>query len=298
MGDVLIGRVAQEVAAEKVARFDAVGFQMRGDVVAGEPGTFPDGNHVTEPGGIGILCGPGQDEAVCIGCHDLGEFKEILLTPGDEVRKFLELGAANGGLHIRHLEVVAYVAVNVFMVVAIGQSAKLLAEALAAGVVFPTCAVAVPAPVADGTGNAGKIIVIRGHAAPLAQGDVMGGVEGEGGEVAESAGKFISVGGAQGVAVIFDEPEIVLIDEIHDSGEAERDAHRVGHHDRFCFGSDGVSQPFGDSGIVAEVHIHKDGNQPILEDGVERRGKAAGRCDDLITGLEAAILELRRSQGG
>jgi len=89
MGDVLIGRVAQEVAAEEVARFDAVGFQIRGDVVAGEPGAFPDGDHVTEPGGIGILRGPGQDEAVGVRFQDLGKFEEILLAPGDEAREFL-----------------------------------------------------------------------------------------------------------------------------------------------------------------------------------------------------------------
>jgi len=30
MGDVLIGRVTQEIATEKVARFDSVGLQKRG----------------------------------------------------------------------------------------------------------------------------------------------------------------------------------------------------------------------------------------------------------------------------
>jgi len=190
------------------------------------------------------------------------------------------------------------VAVNVFMVVAVGQSAKLLAEALAAGVVLPAGTVAVPAPVADGAGDAGKVVIIRRHAAPFSQGDVMGGVEGKGGEVAEGTGEFIVIGGAEGVAVVFDEPEIVLIDQIHDGVEVEWDAHRVGHHDRLCFRADGGGQPFGDGSIVTQVHIHKDGNQLVLEDGVERRGEAAGRGDNLIAGLEAAILELRRGKRG
>ena len=137
----------------------------------------------------------------------------------------------------------------------------------------------------------------------------MGGIEGKGGDVAEGTGEarqliggqvFIfsvlhgaeGVSAAQGVAVVLDEPEIVLIDQIHDGGEVERDAHCVGHHDRLCFRSDGGSQTVGDGCIVGEVHIYKDGNQLILEDGVERRGEAAGRGNDLITGLEAAILEL------
>ena len=78
-------------------------------------------------------------------------------------------------------------AVNVFVVITEGQSAELLAEALAAGVAFPPGAVTIPAPVTDGAGDAGQVVVIRGHAAPFSQGDVMGRVEGKGGEVAVCA---------------------------------------------------------------------------------------------------------------
>ena len=59
MGNVLICGVAQKVAAEEVARFDAVGFHICSDVVTGEPGAFPDCDHVTEPGGIRVLRGLG-----------------------------------------------------------------------------------------------------------------------------------------------------------------------------------------------------------------------------------------------
>ena len=116
-----------------------------------------------------------------------GKLLEILFAPGDELIEFPELGATDGGLHVRDLEVVADVAVNVFVVIAVGQSAELLAEAFPAGIAFPPGAVAIPSPVTEGTGNPGEIVVIRGHAAPFAQGDVMGRVEGKGGEVAEGA---------------------------------------------------------------------------------------------------------------
>jgi len=187
MGDVLICGVAQEVTAKEIPRFDAVGFQICGDVVARETGAFPDGDHVTEPGGFGILRSPWQDETVFIGFQDLSEFLKILLALGDELLEFLELGAADGGLHVRYLEVVTDVTVNVFMVITEGQGAELLAEAFPAGVAFPPDAVTVPAPIPDGAGDAGQVVVIRGHAAPFSQGDVMGGVEGKGGEVAVCA---------------------------------------------------------------------------------------------------------------
>ena len=69
-----------------------------------------------------------------------------------------------------------------------GQGAELLAETFPAGVTFPPGAVAVPAPVPDGTGNTGEFVVIRGHAAPLSQGDVMGGVERESSQVTKCSG--------------------------------------------------------------------------------------------------------------
>ena len=137
MGNVLICGVAQEIAAEEVSGLDAVGFQKCGQVVAGKTGLIFHCDDITEPGGIGILRGPGKDETVFVGFQNLGEFPEILFAPGDELLEFLELGAADGGLHVRHLEVIADVAVNVFMVIAEGQGAKLLAEAFPAGVAFP-----------------------------------------------------------------------------------------------------------------------------------------------------------------
>ena len=188
MGDVLICRMTQEIATEEVSGLDAVGFQKCGQVVAGKTGLIFHRDDITEPGGIGVLRGPGKDEAVFEGFQHLGEFPEILLAPGDELIEFPELGAADGGLHVCDLEVVADMAVNVFVVIAVGQGAKLLAEAFPAGVAFPPGAVTIPAPVADGAGDAGQVVVIRGHAASFAQGDVMGRVEGKGGEVAEGAG--------------------------------------------------------------------------------------------------------------
>lgn len=72
------------------------------------------------------------------------------------------------------------------MVVAIGHGSKLLGEAFATCVVSPGARI-VPPPIPEGTGDSGEFIVVRGHAASITQGDVMGGVEGKRGEMAESA---------------------------------------------------------------------------------------------------------------
>ena len=109
--------MAQEIAAEEVSGLDAVGFQKCGQVVAGKTGLLFHRDDVAEPGGIGVLRGPGKDEAVFAGFQNLGEFPEIILVPGDELLEFPELGATDGGLHVRDLEVIADMAVNVFVVI-------------------------------------------------------------------------------------------------------------------------------------------------------------------------------------
>ena len=67
----------------------------------------------------------------------------------DEGGEFFELLTADGSLGVERLEVVTEVAVNVFVVVTLGQLAELPTEAFAAGVVFAGGAPAVAAPVAE-----------------------------------------------------------------------------------------------------------------------------------------------------
>jgi len=62
MDDVLICGMAQEIAAEKVSGLDAVAFRKCGQVVTGKTGLIFHRDDVAEPGGIGVLRGPGKDE--------------------------------------------------------------------------------------------------------------------------------------------------------------------------------------------------------------------------------------------
>ena len=120
MGHTLICGMTQEIAAEEVSGLDAVGFQKCGQVVAGKTGLIFHCDDIPEPGGIGILRGPGKDEIGFVGFIEFIEFVEVIFSPGDELLEFPELSATDGGLHVRYLEVVADVAVNVFVVIAVG----------------------------------------------------------------------------------------------------------------------------------------------------------------------------------
>jgi len=83
--DVFKSRVAQEIAAEEVSGLDAVGFQKCGQVIAGKTGLIFHRDYITEPGGIGVLRGLGQDETVFAGFQHFSNFLEIFFSFGDEL---------------------------------------------------------------------------------------------------------------------------------------------------------------------------------------------------------------------
>ena len=112
----------------------------------------------------------------------------VALAGFDEGGEFFELLTADGGLGVERLEVVAEVAVDVFVVVSLGQLAELPTEAFAAGVVFAGGAPTVAAPVAKALGVGFKRRMRDDiHRAPLAHREVVRWVEGLRGDVAPDA---------------------------------------------------------------------------------------------------------------
>ena len=222
----------------------------------------------------------------CCGVGGQAEFEDILeisetgaedfpvaFAGFDEGGKFFELLTADGGLGVERLEVVAEVAVDVFVVVAFWQLTKLPAEALAASVVFARSAPTVAAPVAKALGVGFERWMLDDiYRAPFSHCEVVRRVERLGGDVAPDAcrrgnklsvfdflkadervgagfgdfekvveGEFArqlnghGVGAAEGIAVVFDEPEIVLTAELEDGGDGEGIPQGMGDHDGLGF---------------------------------------------------------------
>ena len=283
----------------------------------------------------------------CCGVGGQAEFEDIFevgetsakdfpvaFTGLDEGGKFFELLTANGSLGVERLEVVTKVAVNVFVIVALGQLAELPTEAFAAGVVFARGAPAVAAPVAEtlGVGFEGWVFDDI-HRAPLAHSQVVRGVERLGGDIApdacwrseesrvESRGSRVislkadegvgagfgdfeqviesefarqldghGVGAAKGVAVVFNEPEIVLTAELENRGDREGISQGVGDHDGLGFSRRIRSlQLLGADVSSGRIVIDKDGDGSGLND---RRNGGRKPCSDgnhFISGLDAFV---------
>ena len=143
---------------------------------------------ITKQNQDGSVCSGarGSEKAIRVRAQRLQKSRVVLFARRDEPIQACKLCAADGRLHVGRLEVVAEVAVHVLVVVAVRQTAELLAEAFAAGVVLPAGAVAVTAPVTDRPGDAGQLLVVGEHHPALARRDVMRRVEGQGGESART----------------------------------------------------------------------------------------------------------------
>src|SRR6185437_9928221 len=142
----------------------------------------------------------------------------------------LDLRGAQRRLHIGGFQVISNVRVNVFVIVAAGQTPKLPAEAFAASVFLAGIAPAVATPVAKGLDENLEVRFIGEYGSSLAHGDVMGGIETHSGDVAKRANAAAFPRGTEGVTAVFDEPEIMFVGETADGIEVKNVAKRVGDH--------------------------------------------------------------------
>ena len=212
----------------------------------------------------------------------------------------MQLRAADGGLRIEGLQVVAEMAVDVFVIVALGQVAEFPAETFAAGIVVSAGAPAVTAPIAEAFHERLERHVAHDiDRAPLAHREVMRRIKGLRGEVAEGAGKLTVIARTERVAVVLDEPEVVAAAELGDGREIEGVAQGVGHEDGFGFARNEGLFELIDAHVERDgIDIEKDGDAAVLNDGRNGRGKARRRGDDLIAGTDTARTELGAGQRG
>ncbi len=184
------------------------------------------------------------------------------------------------------------------MVVAERQRAQLPAEALAAGVLLARRAVAVAPPVADGLQVALEQGVVGEHRAALAHGDVVGGVEAQRAHVAEGARQAPVVGGAERIAAVLHDPQVVPPGQGQHRVQVEGIAQGVGEHDGAGLLAHRGFQLRGVHVAGGQLHVHEHRHQPVEQHRVHRGGKAGGHGDHLVTGPQGPLAQGRRGQRG
>ena len=121
------------------------------------------------------------------------------------------------------------------MVIAEGQFAKLHIKAVFAGIVFARRAPAVAAPIPKGHQNPVQNGVIGDYGAALAHRYMVGGIEAEGAYMPESTRMFAAEFGAQGVAVVLNEPKALVLADLFYLFQIERIAQSMRDENRLGF---------------------------------------------------------------
>ena len=187
-------------------------------------------------------------------------------------------------------------AVCVLVVVAFWQRAQLAAETLAAGIVLARCAIAITAPVAERLGDHFQVGIVGEDGAALAHRDVVRRVEAHGADITEGAAHLAIVGGAQCIAAIFDQPQIVLFAQCDDDFQVERVAQGVGQHDGLGLVGDGRFDFRGIDIVGAQFDVDKHRYRAIAEDRIDGGREAGGNANDFIARLDRACTQFRRGQ--
>jgi len=218
----------------------------------------------------------------------------------DELRQTLKLNAANGSLNIEWFEIIAEVGIDVFVVVALGEFAELPVESFAAGIVFAAGAPAIAAPIAEAFDDGFELDAADYVDCPaFAEREVMRGIKGLRGKIAECAGEFVVVTAAEGVAIVFDEEKVVLFTELGHCGEVEGITECVRHEDSFGFAGLVGFFELLDAGVEGDrVVVDEDRDETVLKNGRDGGWKSGGDGDDFITGHDAVFFQARAGKGG
>ena len=227
----------------------------------------------------------------------------------NEARQPPQLHPADRRLEIERFEVVAQVGIDVFMVVALGQFPQAPAIALATGVIPATGAPAIAAPIAQAFADPPQPLVAHHvHGAALPHGEVVGWIEALGAEIAPGAGiarhpigSFIEAGtvvakaqrfghrsghriaAAEGIAVVFDQPEVVLTAKGEHRAQVKRITQGMGHHHGL-----GLAALVGRLQLVHPqvarpwIGVHEHRHAAVLQDRRHRGGEAGRAGDHLI----------------
>lgn len=110
--------------------------------------------------------------------------------------------------------------------------------------------------------------------------------------------EFTPVGGAEGVTVVLDTPEIVTPDNSQNLIDVGRIAQCVRHEDGLRLLRDGPSGQFRVNIVRAELHVNEDRYELVLYYRVEGRRETARGGDHLVARSQAAFPQEGRCQGG
>ena len=168
---------------------------------------------------------------------------------------------------------------------------------MAAPVVLPGGAGAVPSPVPEGTDDLIEPRIVRVNSAAFSHGHVMRGIKAGSPDIPHRTRKngfrIYAIFAAKGVAVVFHQPQPMTVTELLHRLQIKGIPQGVGQHHRLCPLTAGLLQPRHIHIVLGDGDIHKDRHRPILHHGRYRGGKACSHRDHLIAPPDLPFAEKR-----
>lgn len=239
----------------------------------------------------------GQDQEILAVGQLFLDIGKMCFSLGDERGRLFNLCQGAGGLGVSDLQVIAKMAVGVFVIIAGGQGAKLPIESLATGIVAAGGAVAVSSPVAEAFCDCFQFWVIGKDGAAFSHGDVMGGIEAQCADIPKGAHHLASVGGAQRVAAVFNQPEPVFFAQGRNLIQVIGIAQGVGQHDGLGLRRDGGLDQVGVDVVCAQMNVNEYRDGTKLNNGIDCRREAGSDADHFIPGQNSSFSQLGAGQG-
>ena len=171
---------------------------------------------------------------------------------------------------------------------------------MAAEVILAGRADAVTAPVTVGQNQTVQLRIIGINTATLAHGHMVRRIEAGSANIAPSASKASltvnGILGAQRIAVVLNQPQIVCIAECLDCRQVKRVAQRMCNHNCLGLGREGCFQFSNINVVLRNRHVHKHRHCAILDGRGHGGGETAGNSDNFIALLDLTVTQLRGSQ--
>ena len=108
---------------------------------------LPAGNEKAEPAGIGVLCRHRKNQLIRRILQVFPQAFKIMAPLFHKGGKLIQLGTADGRLHVGGLQIISKMRIHVFMIIAQRQFSVLPVKPMAAEIIFSGWAYTVTAPI-------------------------------------------------------------------------------------------------------------------------------------------------------
>ena len=237
------------------------------------------GNQESKPAWRGILTRHRKDKLILGSPKPCHQTVKIVASALDKSREFFQLCTANSCLHFCCLEVVSKMRVHIFVVIAKRQFSILFVETMTAQVVASGRTYTVTSPITERAHNLVKQRIVRVDSTTLSHCHMMRRIKTGSTDVSDGSSQLVlpvnRISGAECIAVVLDEPEVIFFTEILQSFQIKRISKRMCQHHRFCLWRNGFLKLFRVNVVLRNCHIHKHRDCSILN---HRRYRCRESC--------------------